>query len=155
MELLLTICILAIISAVAVPQFFHSANKTVDTARMSQFKSKYFSIKSAIRQQIQFETDKTHIQLPDKLESATDNDITDANSRISMLIKNGYLHPDSARTEDASGGWINFKIITSISANLPPILAITEKYHVSISGVNIDSEIESGATWDSIWNNIR
>lgn len=162
MEILLVIGLLAVVAAIAAPQFFRSGSQALDEARMQQMKTNYSTVKAAILAHLQRENIlKNEVHLLDA--AATDGTVADTNSRISRLITAGSLQTVGASVENAKGQQLLLKVLLVAEATgddqLPDLNRKRKRLHVAVgnSGSDLDIDVELGLnqSFEDIWGKVK
>lgn len=152
MELLLVVALLAVVAAITMPTFYMSGTEKIVQARLSMFKARFTSIRTAI-----------DLQLKDQAVLATPYHVTGtgAVSPIRRLVESGHLQSGSTKFENNAGKELNFEIRpvvgSQVEAQLPPILR-TAALHVFIEGgaYDIDHALKvDQKSWQQIWEDIN
>lgn len=164
MELLLVVAILAIVAAVAAPQFFRTSEVAMEDARIAQFKANHAAIRAAINMAVWDDHNNPNLAANTKMLSgnATNGYPSDANSYIRKLINRGFLQQNAAYFEDAAGVKFEFGIshLGTTAANpyedvasAPIFMENTKLFRVTEKklSTDIDLELRNGKTWNEIW----
>ncbi len=151
-ELLLVVALLAVVAAVAAPQFFRSGSEAIADAKLERFKRSYATIRAAIATQIYMATDTQLL-----VDAASDGPVSDSGSRIAKLVGSGYLDLASTQIENAKGEALSMRIFdagtSGIDTTLPENNQKQLRFQVRVSGsdYNIDSYLRSGHTLEEAW----
>ena len=102
MELLLVIAILAIVAAVAAPQFFRTSDIAMTDARVMMLKSNYAAIKAAVNMCVWDDLNNKNVPPADLLSAGTDGSLRNG-TRLGILIKRGFLLENQCYVESTKG----------------------------------------------------
>lgn len=176
MELLLVIGILAIVAAVAAPQFFRSGSQAMTDARLSLLKTNYAATKAAIKMRIWDEANNTNLTLAGRLVNSNPQGVLVANSRIGKLVESGYLQENATAVENGQGQklYLAVYVPTEIgggyigktdanpydqTASVAIFMESTDLFGVAIRKPDtsivcyVDIDLKAGRTWEWIYNN--
>lgn len=164
MELLLVVAILAVITAVASPQFFRAADVLMDDAREAQFRANYNTIKAAINMAVWDDFNNPNVAADTLLA-----DQANTNARFQLLIDRGYMQESARLFQNRAGQSVEFQIrrIDADAAELgrpadpfddvasaPIFMQQTEAYRVLAEGASGDpicERLRNQETWSQIW----
>lgn len=179
MELLLVIAILAIVAAVAAPQFFRASEQAMSDARVALFKANYSAVKAAINMRLWDEKNNPELARlePANLMSAKGNGFIDtANSRIKLLVDKGYLQSNAAYVENAQGQKFKMGIYDAgkttpndpydTVASAPIFMESVGTYEIKLQGAgariisfasldSVEKWLGGGYNWIQIYSNIK
>jgi prepilin-type N-terminal cleavage/methylation domain-containing protein len=179
MELLLVIAILAIVAAVAAPQFFRASDQAMADARAALLKANYSAIKAAINMRLWDEKNNTELARlePANLMSAKGNGFIDtANSRMKLLVDKGYLQSNAAYVENAQGQKFKMGIYTTgkttpadpygAVASAPIFMESVGTYEIKLQGAgarlvsfnsrdSVEQWLAAGFNWRHIYDSIK
>jgi len=170
MELLLVVAILAIVAAVAAPQFFRTSEVAMEDARAALLKANHAAIRAAINMDVWDDHNNPNVPAENdpngKLSSLGDGYSADAASNIRKLIARGFLQESAASFENVKGEKIRlgvyFRQATAANpytlvASAPIFMEQSNLYEVmaqgtaGAGGINIDELLRTGTTWNEIW----
>ncbi len=175
MELLLVVAILAIVAAVAAPQFFRASDIAMADARIALLKANYAAIKAGINMAMWDDFNNPNVASGDKLENAGNGTIKGGNSRMKKLLDRGFIQENAGYLENKAGQKLYFVVRQKAAgdnliannpydevASVPVFMEKTELYEVYVrdasnTDYNIDAMLRSGAgeNWAQIWENIK
>ena len=177
MELLLVIAILAIVAAVAAPQFFRAGEQAMTDARVALLKANYSAIKAAINMRVWDEKNNPKIAAvtADLLASRANGFLNQANSRIGLLMEKGYLQQAAGSIENAKGEKLALGVYGDGSttpgdpydtvASSPIFMERVFTYKVRVYGSggivkilttdSIDEALAAGKNWTQIYDDIK
>ncbi len=166
MELLLVIAILAIVAAVAAPQFFRAGEQAMTDARVALLKANYAAIKAAVNMRVWDE--KNNTKLTDKIDSKGDG-LVNTDSKIKLLITKGYLQDNAAYVENAKGEKMPMGVYRAPGltttpsdpydtvASSPIFMESVNVYkvYVVVNGANysLDDNLQLNKSWNEIYAN--
>lgn len=169
MELLLVIAILAIVAAVAAPQFFRSGAQAMTDARVALLKANYAAIKAAINMRVWDEKNNSNITvfLKDKNVFGLNN----TGSCIYLLVNKGYVQETAGYVENANGGklylaprWRGVANDTAANpydtiASSPIFMEKTAQFEVYVryggGWYNVEDNLKLGKNWQQIYDEIK
>lgn len=175
MELLLVVAILAIVAAIAAPQFFRASDVAMADSRTALLKANYAALKAGINMAMWDDVNNPNASvLPSKLlSSGADGNIKDDGSRVRILLDRGFIQENAAFIENKEGKKLYFDIkikTTSIIptdpyatvASVPVFMEKTSLYEVHVQNgaggtYNIDEALRGtgGTNWGQIWTTIK
>lgn len=169
MELLLVVAILAIVAAVAAPQFFRASDIAMADARIALLKANYAAIKAGINMAVWDDLNNPNAKLENKLLSlGTNGNLRTAGSRIALLLDRGFIQESAGQMENQAGVKLGFEVRVKAAnliaatpyneiASLPIFMEKNDLYEVYIEGYNIDNALRNIGTdgWNQIWNTIK
>jgi len=167
MELLLVVAILAIVAAVAAPQFFRASDVAMEDARSALFKANYSAIKSAINMALWDEANNPNVTTNIINTGSADGTAEQPGSTMRYLINRGLLQESAAYFEDRMGRKRAFSItrLAATAANpydtvasAPIFMEQTARFRVSAIGattVNVCDQLRTGNTWQVIWDTVK
>lgn len=173
MELLLVVAILAIVAAVAAPQFFRASDVAMADARIALLKANYSAIKAGINMAVWDEVNNPNSVNADKISQGGNGTIKGGNSRIKRLLDRGFIQENAGFIENAAGEKL-FLVIKLKATNLIPanpydvvasspiFMEANNLYEVYVSGtagadINIDDALRAtgGKNWAALWDQIK
>ena len=182
MELLLVIAILAVVAAVAAPQFFRTSDVAMTDARIALMKSNYSALRAAINQCVWDDMNNPAIPVADRLaNNSTQGSIRTANSPLKLLVKRGYIQENQCYFENAKGEKLMFGSYSLTStpdnpysganavASAPVFMEKTKLYGITVHDANntmvpltsagngfIEETLRQGGnTWINVWNDVK
>lgn len=173
MELLLVVAILAIVAAVAAPQFFRASDVAMADARVALLKANYAAVKAGINMIMWDDLNNPNVT-PTTFAGGSASSIKAAGSRMQMLLDRGFIQESAGYIENAAGKKLYLTIDKKITNTIPlnPYTAVasvpifmekTDLYEVividSTAGTkfNIDDffRTNTGQNWLVIWNTVK
>ncbi len=181
MELLLVVAILAIIAAVAAPQFFRASNVAMDDARVMLMKANYQAVKNAINMAVWDEmNNQANIPAAQRILNKTfanTDTVKAAGSAIRILVDRGYLQEAACYIENQKGQKLFMTVAnrttgpaTTITANpydqvasVPIFMEKTDLFQVFVVdgtgavAANVDNQLRTTGqnSWTQIYNVIK
>lgn len=169
MELLLVIAILAIVAAVAAPQFFRSGEQAMTDARVALLKANYAAIKAAVNMRIWDEKNNSaNIPASDRLATKSDQGLANSGSMVSLLVSKGYIQENAGFIENKKGEKLHLCLhkssVTAANpyttvASSPIFMEQTQLFEVRVhsnSGYyNIDQDLKAGLNWQQIYDKVK
>lgn len=175
MELLLVVAILAIVAAVAAPQFFRASDVAMKDARIALLKANYASIKAAINMAVWDDFNNPNVAAASKMEAvaATDGTIKTAGSAMATLLARGFIQENAGFIENQAGQKLFFVIKKKTAdqvannpyttvASVPIFMEKTSLYEVYVrdtapADYNVDLAIGTTAdqNWAQFWETIK
>lgn len=177
MELLLVVAILAIVAAVAAPQFFRASDVAMSDARIAQMKANYSAIKAGINMAIWDEINNPNTTAGQRISGGSDDIIKVANSRMRRLLDRGFIQETAGVMENQSGQKLYFVVKTkaagqnliptdpyTVVASVPIFMEKNDLYEVYIrdsagTDYNVDGALRATGgnttTWAQIWNTVK
>jgi len=177
MELLLVVAILAIVAAVAAPQFFRTSEVAMEDSRVAQLKANHAAIRAAINMAVWDDHNNPNLAVNSKLTggNAKDGSAANNNSYVRKLIERGFLQESAAYFENEKGEKIFFRIENSATtdqnpydstiakadriASAPIFMEQSKLFQIcvknSVAKNNIDQRLRDGDTWLTIWNSVK
>lgn len=171
MELLLVVAILAIVAAVAAPQFFRASDVAMSDARTALLKANYAAIKAGINMAVWDDLNNPLAVTEGKLfRTRGDGNMRTAGSRMALLLDRGFIQESAGQLENTAGGKLGFDIRLKPAgrnliannpydeiASLPIFMEKNELYEVFIAGYNIDNTLRNSGpdSWNQIWTAIK
>lgn len=172
MELLLVVAILAIVAAVAAPQFFRTSEVAMKDARVALLKANYTAIRAAISMAVWDDHNNPKIDglTPEttKLSAGSTGTLTSiGNSYLRILIDRGFLQETAAYVENEKGEKVPFGILMSGTtaanpygtvASAPIFMEESQLYQVYVktntAANNIDLLLRNGTPWSGVTTGI-
>lgn len=168
MELLLVVAILAIVAAVAAPQFFRTSEVAMEDARTALLKANHSAIRAAINMAVWDDHNNPNVVTNDRMTggNAVDGITSTANSYIRKLINRGFLQESSAYVENLKGEKLYLGILNSATTAANPYTTIASapifmeqsklfQIYVTAPANNIDNLLRLGNTWKQIWDTVK
>lgn len=168
MELLLVIAILAIVAAVAAPQFFRSGEQAMTDARVALLKANYAAIKAAVNMRVWDEKNNSNIPTTNYLETKADDGLANAGSMVSLLVAKGYIQENAGYCENKKGEKLHLCLhkATTTPANpyttvasSPIFMEKTQLFEVRVHSnngyYNIDTDLKAGKNWQQIYDKVK
>lgn len=178
MELLLVVAILAIVAAVAAPQFFRASDVAMSDARVALLKANYAAIKAGINMAIWDEVNNPNTTNAQKISTAgTVGTMKQANTVMRRLLDRGFIQESAGSMENQSGQKLYFVVTTKAAAqnliptdpytqvaSLPIFMERNDLYEVNIrdsgnNDYNVDAALRAtggaGTTWTQIWDAVK
>lgn len=182
MELLLVIAILAIVAAVAAPQFFRSGAQAMEDARVMMLKANYSAIKAALNMRVWDESNNVNIATATRIKdntALTELGVNNTNSILRVLVDNGYVQESAGYIETGRGTKLLLAVKRSTTATSGGTAGLTAAnpydkvastaifmeqtrlFDVYVLGggaigggsdLNLDTELKSGQTWIQIYS---
>jgi prepilin-type N-terminal cleavage/methylation domain-containing protein len=173
MELLLVVAILAIVAAVAAPQFFRASDVAMADARIALLKANYAAIKAGINMAMW--DDFNNPNVTSTLESGGPNTIKGGTSKMKILLDRGFIQENAGYLENKAGKKLYFVVKEKATgdnlipddpydevASVPVFMEKTDLYEVYVrdasnTDYNIDAMLRdtAGENWAQIWENIK
>lgn len=170
MELLLVIAILAIVAAVAAPQFFRSGTQAMDDSRATVLKANYQAVKTALKMKLWDNANNKNITVGDANDFQFYNHggVNDAAAKIRLLVNQGYLQENACYVEAGNGQRLQLGIMTQAKTAANPydqvasvgiFMESTWTFSIWVQDktggtvVDIDTKLKSGETFEQIYYN--
>lgn len=171
MELLLVVAILAIVAAVAAPQFFRASDVAMADARIALLKANYAAIKAGINMAVWDDLNNPKARTEGKLfSSGTVGNMRVSGSYMALLLDKGFIQESAGHLENHKGEKLGFEVRKKAAASnlipatpyntvasLPIFMEKNDLYEVYVEGINIDDALRVTAltNWNQIWETLK
>ena len=168
MELLLVVAILAIIAAVAAPQFFRTSETAITDARIMLLKANYQAVKNAVNMHL-WDEKNNKTQASNPLSGFTDGALSVSGGKLAQLVKLGYLQESACYIENRLGKKLSLMLTAAgtspavtaavvATESIPTFMQETSFVTVGLdlaTDYDFDTELKAGKSWADIWNEIK
>ncbi len=168
MELLLVVAILAIVAAVAAPQFFRTSEVAMEDARTALLKANHAAVRAAINMAVWDDHNNPNVATNDRMTggNAVDGTTETPNSYIRKLINRGFLQESAGYVESISGKKLNLGITNHVTtagnpydtiASAPIFMEQSKLFRVYVVAPanDIDDLLRLGSNWKTIWDTVK